>query len=122
MDEKIKVIKKLDELETDYKKGIKLIDGTIDEALQEKTHFQRGIEELGDYVSYLFQKQEYRDSLDIRQAYQMLEHAQEDGFMVVKNTRQKLEDEQEDLSAQYQKRRNFYEEDLTLLKRKETIK
>lgn len=122
MDEKIKITKKLDELETDFKKEINLLDEKIDEALQEKTHFQRGIEELGDYVSYLFQKQEYRDSQDVRQAYQMLEHAQEDGFMGVIGTRQKLEDEQEDLSAHYQKSRNFYEEDLALLKRKETTK
>lgn len=87
MDEKTKINKKIDELETDYKREINLIDEKIDEALQEKTHFQRGVEELGDYVSYLFRKQEYKDSQDVRQAYQMLEHAQEDGFMVVKDTR-----------------------------------
>lgn len=120
MDEKKVILTKLDELEMEYRKEQKKLDRTLYEVLSEKDHFHRGLEDLGNDISYLFRTQEY--DIDVRQAYYMLEGAQEDGTSFVKNIRQKIEDDQEDLTSHYRKKVTFYEEDLDILKRREATK
>lgn len=120
MDEKKVILTKLDELEMEYQKAQKQLDRTMEEVLSEKDHFNRDLENLGNDLSYVFRTQEY--TIDVRQAYNMLEGAQEDSTSFFKTIRQKLEDDQDDLTSHYKKKVAFYEEDLDLLKRKESTK
>lgn len=120
MDEKKVILTKLGELETEYQKEQKQLDQILEEALSEKDHFNRELENLGNDLSYVFRTQEY--TIDVRQAYHMLEGAQEDGTSLFKTIRQKVEDDQDDLTSHYKKKVAFYEEDLDLLKRKESTK
>lgn len=118
MDEKRAILTKLDELETDYLREQKQLDNELDEILDEKKSFRRGLEELGSDLNYLFRTHEYDNN--IREAHHMLEEAQEYGDSLLKKDRQKIEDDQEYLTSHYRKSVLFYEEDLDLLKRKES--
>jgi TRAP-type mannitol/chloroaromatic compound transport system substrate-binding protein len=118
MDEKRAILTKLDELETDYLKEQKQLDDELDEILDEKESFRRGFEELGSDLNHLFRTHEYDNN--IHEAYSMLEEAQEYGDSLLKKDQQKIEDDLEDLTSHYRKNVLFYEEDLDLLKRKES--
>lgn len=118
MEEKRIILTKLNELETEYREEQKRLDNVLGESLHEKNYFDKGLEELGSDISYLFRIHGY--DMDMRQAYHMLEEAQEDADALLKIDRQKIEDEQEDLTTHYRRNVLFYEEDLDLLKRKES--
>lgn len=110
--------KKLDALETDYRKEKQQIEETIEDVHQENRVFCREIESLADYVRHMAKSEETTEPEVLQQAYRFLQEAQEEGQMVVKKTLNKLDDEQEEQRLSYQKQRMSYEEDI-LLARKE---
>lgn len=118
MDKEEELSKKLDALETDYRKEKQQIEETIEDVHQENRVFRREIESLADYVRYMAKSEEVTEPEALQQAYRFLQEAQEEGQMVIKKTLNKLDDEQEEQRLSYQKQRMSYEEDF-LLARKE---
>ncbi|WP_413536929.1 hypothetical protein [Carnobacterium divergens] len=118
MEKEEELSKKLDVLETDYRKEKQQIEETIQDVHHENQIFRREVESLADYVRYMAKKEEATGTEALQQAYRFLQEAQEEGQMVVKKTLNKLDDKQEEQRLSYQKQRTTYEEDI-LLARKE---
>ncbi|MDT1956840.1 hypothetical protein MX629_00200 [Carnobacterium divergens] len=118
MEKEEELSKKLDVLETDYRKEKQQIEETIEAVHHENRVFRREIESLADYVRYTAKREEATEPEALQQTYRFIQEAQEEGQMVVKKTLNKLDDEKEEQRLTYQKQRMSYEEDV-LLERKE---
>lgn len=103
MEKEEELSKKLDVLETDYRKEKQQIEETIDGVHHENRVFRREIESLADYVRYMAKRAEATEPEALQQAYRFIQAAQEEGQMVVKKTLNKLDDEQEEQRLTYQK-------------------
>lgn len=117
MDTEEELSKKLDALETDYRKEKQQIKETIEDVHQENRVFHSELESLADYVRYMAKSEEANEPEALQQAYRFLQEAQEEGQMVIKKTLNKLDDEQEEQRLSYQKKRMSYEEDMLLVRK-----
>lgn len=118
MEKEKQLVMKIESLEEEYRRNRRRVEETMDEVSQEKRQFQRGLEELADYVSYLYKKQENDGTQgQLQQSYRMIGDTQEQGESTVKNTLRKLDNELEDQQLAYKKSVNRYEEELVMLKK-----
>lgn len=109
--------KKLEKLETDYIQEKRRIEETTEDIHQEKRVFQRELEQLSEYIRYISNQEKNADTNSLRQAYYSIEQAQDEGQQVVKKTLLKIEDELEEQQFSYKKQKDFYEEEITLLRK-----
>lgn len=118
MDKEKQILSRLEQTEEEYLRNRRQLEETMDEMAQDKHRFVRELEELADYVRYLFQKQENEGPQEgLQQAYRLIGNTQEEGELMVKRTLRKLENTQEDQQLLYKKNVNRYEEELVALKK-----
>ncbi|MEI5995247.1 hypothetical protein [Candidatus Enterococcus mansonii] len=112
MEKEEELSKKMDALETDYRKEKQQIEETVNDVHNENRIFRREIESLADFVRYMAKREEATEPEALQQAYRFIQETQEEGQMIVKKTLNKLDDKQEEQRILYQKQRMSYEEDI----------